>query len=134
LDWPRFSSEATRLEEIQTRTSSFVQLFQLLAAKTPTSAHLKDSNIDLAYTSFFQSEERAIADNNKRDVLFALKTLIATLTPFLDNDTSAMSDLKLYSFHANELKAQMQIREVVRHGFQDTLANIENMSNALNPK
>jgi hypothetical protein len=134
LDWPRFSSEATRLEEIQTRTSSFVQLFQLLAAKTPTSAHLKDSNIDLAYTSFFQSEERAIADNNKRDVLFALKTLISTLTPFLDNDTSAMSDLKLYSFHANELKAQTQIREVVRHGFQDTLANIENMSNALNPK
>jgi len=134
LEWPRYTSEAVRVVEIKNRTDSFVQLFQLLAAKTPASAHLKDSNVDVAYANFIKAEERAITDNNRRDVLSALRTLLNTLTPFLDNDTTALSDLKLYSFHAAELKSQMQIREVIRKGFQSTLVNVQNMTTAMDPK
>jgi hypothetical protein len=134
IDWARFSSEADRLAEIEDRTGSLVQIFQLLTAKTPTGAHFKDSNIDVAYAGFIQEEQWAITANSQRSALSALKNLLNTLTPLLDNDTSALSDLKLYSFHSAELKNQIQIREVIRQRIQNTISNAQNMTSALDPK
>jgi len=128
LDWKRFNAEGDRLAAVEQRTESFIQIFPLLRSHSPTQTHLPDSNIDAAYATYVRETQKAIADASTGDALTAQKKLLATLTTYLDNDTNDLSAQNLYSYHADELKAQLQIRDVIREGFQEIIIRVQHLN------
>jgi hypothetical protein len=128
LDRKRFEDEGDHLALVAQRTNSLIQVYQLLRARSPGQAHLADSNIDVAYATYVRDAKKAIAANSPGDTQTALKKLLSDLIIYLDNDTSILASQDLYSYHADQLKAQIQIREVIRQGLQEIMTRMQGMN------
>jgi len=112
LDWSRFSSEGQQLAKMNDLNNAFIKTIQQVQAKSEI--QVTNATINKALSTYSQEVTNAMKAKNARDVNDARQRLWVRLVAVLDEDSSAIDSSKLYSFHADDLKQQMEIRKAIK--------------------
>jgi len=114
IDWKRFSDEGIKVEEVEDMSKLLIALLD--GDKLPA---IDNDSIKTAIATFREDIAVAEAHHNDNEVIDAVQGFNNRLHHIADSDIDELSQGPLYSYHADKLKEQLELRKEIDTAFLD---------------
>jgi len=116
LDWARFSAEGIKVRAVEDMSDLLIALLE--GQKLPD-VNVDKTLIDGAISTYQSDKALAQRHNSPTEYVEAIQRLNNNLHSIGDNNLKQLTGIPLYSYHANKLKEQLELRKEIDKAFLD---------------